>query len=519
MLDVQQESALAADSKAVEYQQKDLTSKNVAAILFDGVQFSPVEVQPSQYPEAILQLTDHGNKYYGSFQSYSKQFISDDSHGMVRWPNSAIESTQRAIINAWSGSDDTMKQKIQDTHGNTNGNSLSKSLGKANKLFKWSSGEAYIEARKQELQRRKGAVQATVDDMEKLNIVAPPVPPAKQAIKIALPKESVINNLNRAIETESNKFIHTRIQKIKHHHSEAIKKQIHERKRHDHELHLKRLKMKEEEYERELVASLASQQKQPGFLGSLFGFSFSTSQQSELGSQQTVSTTSIDSTPQTESGNGSGIGNGTTSSLKSKRFSLLLGNNLFAKLSTTDVSKRPNGTLISKRDKPTVVSTPGSMSPSRSADMDDGDKMIDEDKNEQSPPTKIENEPKLSIEHEKNSNVDQNTDHHDQNHHNDHDDEFAEFISSAPQLSPPESIDKSMNTTFFDISALPAKHLEETVKQDPARGHKFIPFRPSTPGDTNNNMTELLDIFTSPTKPNPPKINKLIPENDNLLDI
>lgn len=512
MLDAQQGPALAVGSTVVDCKQNDLTSKDVAAVLFDGVQFPSVEVQRSQYPEAILQLTAHGNKYYGSFQSYSKQFIPDESRGMVRWPNSTIESTQRTIINAWSGSDDTTKQKNLGTPGGASGNSLSKSLGKANKLFKWSSGDAYIEARKQELQRRKGAVHANVDDMEKLSIETPSKSPAKRAIKITVPKESVINNLNRAVEAESNKFIHSRIQKIKHHHSEAIKKQIHERKRHDHELHLKRLKMKEEEYERELQASLASQQKQSGFLGSLFGFSFSSSQQPDLGLQQNNSTTSVDAVPQAESGGA------TTSSLKSKRFSLLPGNNLFAKLSTTDVSKRPSGTLTPKRDKASTVSTPGSMSPGP-ADMIHGDN-IDENKPS---PTKVDNKPKINNERETNNNTELTTEQNAENEGeklDDHEDEFEDFTSSAPQLSPQRSVDTSMNTTLFDISALPSKHLEVTVNHNhPAPGHKFIPLRPSTPSTTSNNMTELLDIFTSPTKPNPPKQRTNVPENDNLLDL
>lgn len=83
---------------------------------------------------------------------------------------------------------------------------------------------------------------------------------------LEIPKESITNKLNRIVDRESNKFIHKRIQLIKAHHSEQISKEIHERKRKDHERHLNKLKEKEEEYERALQAATSEQGKQNGFL-------------------------------------------------------------------------------------------------------------------------------------------------------------------------------------------------------------------------------------------------------------
>ena len=238
----------------------------LAGVLFQGdsFEFGP-ETFPAIYPESLLLQTPQGNKYYGSFQSYNKQFIGGTSTGpIVRWANSSIESNQRRIVGKWLGTE--LKPSISsDLHSSTKKHTGSRST--ANALFSWSSGDSYIAARKRELQAETGVERpetpASSDE-----------PPNTESSVSTAPVESVQNKLNRIIEMESNKFIHARIQLIKAHHSDQINKQIHERKRKDHEAHLSKLRIKETEYEAQLEAALADQNlNKHGFLGSLFGFS------------------------------------------------------------------------------------------------------------------------------------------------------------------------------------------------------------------------------------------------------
>lgn len=78
------------------------------------------------------------------------------------------------------------------------------------------------------------------------------------------------NRLGRIIEVESNKFIRERLREISLHHSEQMSLQISERKRKDHEQHLERLRLKEEQYNKELEQAM--KEKKGGFF-SIFNFS------------------------------------------------------------------------------------------------------------------------------------------------------------------------------------------------------------------------------------------------------
>ena len=145
-------------------------------------------------------------------------------------------------------------------------------------------------------------------------------------LHITFPKSSINNKLNRLIEIESNKFVHLRIQRIKAHYSEQMAKQINERKRKDQELHLKKLKLKEEEYERDMM--LQNQMKSSsagGFLGTLFGFGSSTQSGASNASVENFNNRSSNESNRTiDSATFS-----TISSSKNKRFPLFAVQSLF----------------------------------------------------------------------------------------------------------------------------------------------------------------------------------------------
>lgn len=230
---------------------------------------------PYTYPEAILQQTDNANRYYFQFQSFQRQFIQEDQDSLnksMRWSlKSKIQQTLKKIIEDWLISE--QKGRTIETE-----NEVKKVLP-ANTLFSWSSGDTYIQERRRQIEERKrksmhAAAAANGTTTKAVNDKKPENDKehlSKAAKKKTTPKESIASKLNRTIEVESNKFIHARIQKIKAHHNEQISKKIHERKRKDHENHLMRLKVKEEEYEKGLLMNTSLKQG-GGFFGTIFGF-------------------------------------------------------------------------------------------------------------------------------------------------------------------------------------------------------------------------------------------------------
>lgn len=300
------------------------------------------------YPESLLQLEgiNNANRYIASFQRHQRQFIdSSEQSKVLRWRNSPIESLEGLIIE-------------QSFLGNTplvsssdNGNSRRKSYLRpaTGALFSWSSNETYIEARKQELMRRGRKVSGNLDNGLTVQPLNQPIEESDKKpetlidrVGLNLPKESTMTKLNQLIDHESNKFIHDRIQVIKAHHSEQISQKINERKRRDHELHLHRLKLKEEQYERELKAATEEKEKSNRFLGI---FNFSTSDNSTvMDSTDKIDKTNTDK-PRV---NKSDSLNSMSLDLK-KRFSFLPKTNIFG--SSKDDNSQKN-IVVNEDNKP-----------------------------------------------------------------------------------------------------------------------------------------------------------------------
>lgn len=228
---------------------------------------------PELYSEVLLQDAEHGYKYYEAYQRHTRQFIATGSDTIVRWRNSNIEQIQASIIES-----SFLGGKKAELKGDSGSRSYSRPT--SNALFSWSSDEAYIQSRKRELLKKqrlstlllrgettdnlpaiKSKEKDVIADNEEDQETEEQTLVEKYNLKLA---PEVMSKLNQKIDTESNSFIHERIQTIKQHHSEEISKQINERKRKDHELHLQRLKMKEEQFERELRAATEEKEKDKG---------------------------------------------------------------------------------------------------------------------------------------------------------------------------------------------------------------------------------------------------------------
>lgn len=476
----------------------------VISTLFGTIDTTSENLKSNKYPEAVLQVTDKANKFYNSFQRYTRQFIDTDSEGIVRWNDSRIEATERKIVESWLGTD---VNKLETTLEKKNKKTV---VSKANKLFKWSSGDAYIAARKRELELKKGGLNLTSNGRVELkeeqdssknveHIVRASTP------KIQIPVESVANNLNRAIEFESNSFIHARIQKIKAHHSEAIKKQIHERKKVDHELHLKRLRLKEEEYEREMELSLAAQQKQPGFLGSLFGFGSSSTGQQNITQHPNSSNLSVDSSSQP----------GSSSTQKSKIFSFLT----FGKQPASDFSKlnTPSTDVVDK-----TIDSGAKLDPVD--DTTDSSHSKDEigtsNRSQEIAITNIikndnSNETKELKEDEVTGDGDVDDD--------DDDDDFANFESSIPTTGLPTKSSFG-SSSFIESSNSPKQH--QSLSNEPSdMAHQFLSIdnhrqsSNATPPNSSQNMAALMDIFGTPTSTQHSNKNLNHSNSIDLLDI
>lgn len=214
------------------------------------------------YPESLLHIAANGNKYFTAYQSHNRQFI-EPSAKLVKWKGSTIEKVNNILLE-------------QVFLGNQIVSDKGKSKRTYNRptssvLFSWSSTDEYIERRKKELQNKRK--QAGYTSIEKVEDESPNTNEHLNTLKkvgIKLPSDNIIKRLHYVIDNEANKFIHERIQEIKSHHNQQISEMISERKRKDHEMHLQRLKQKEDESEREMRLVLEKDDKR-GFLG-IFNF-------------------------------------------------------------------------------------------------------------------------------------------------------------------------------------------------------------------------------------------------------
>ncbi|RCK64959.1 hypothetical protein Cantr_00936 [Candida viswanathii] len=322
-------------------------SQVIHALFDDFTTEPPTDAQPAKYPELILQESAQGNKLYSCFQSYNRQFINDPDSttsskqgDIVRWNGSSMEMLTGIILDNWINQNSTGGVSTKST------TTLKQHISRANALFIWASTDEYIEERKKELRRlrklnnqeEKENKQDSQPEVEEETKVLTGEDIRKQELQdhmnITFPKTSINNKLNRIIEIESNKFVHLRIQRIKAHHSEQMTRQINERKRKDHELHLKKLKLKEEEYEREMM--LQNQLKSSGgFLGNLFGFGGST----PSGGTTTGSVENFNNRSSNESNRTIDSTTFSTTSTKNKRFPLFGVQSLFGSSSKKNSSK------------------------------------------------------------------------------------------------------------------------------------------------------------------------------------
>lgn len=226
-----------------------------------------------KYPEELLQQSQAGGKYIARCQRPGRQFIAGDG-GIVQWKGCGVERLEKAVVEQCFIGGESRTARRPSTGF--------KAPAVASALFSWSSGDAYIQSRKEQLNRGRsisgsgsisesesgsgnGNGQRQLEENDEQNgqdnIIT--------RVKMTLPDAKVLPHVSYVADTEANKFIHRRVQVIKEHHSAQMSEKINERKRKDHELHLQRLKQQEEEYERELRA--ATKEEKPGFF-SLFGF-------------------------------------------------------------------------------------------------------------------------------------------------------------------------------------------------------------------------------------------------------
>ncbi|KAF6068977.1 hypothetical protein FOB64_003614 [Candida albicans] len=511
--------------------------------LFNDYDYDPKDTPSSItttdhiYPELILQESEHGNKYYSCFQSYNRQFINDPTttttttnninhHSeIVRWTGSTIELTASIILDNWLNQSSGNGTKSNNNSGSNSTTTTSKRhISRPNALFVWASTDEYIEERKKELRRlqklkdngqdqtqdksqqiQNGTNNRPTDDSKNKNnsstgkskqdIVKQNL---KQKLDIEFSNVAINNKLNRIIEIESNKFIHARIQRIKAHYSEQMEKQINERKRKDQELYLKKLKLKEEEYEQESSLRSKNSTNSGGgtFLGNLFGFN-----------SATVGGTSVNTLESTYNNRSS-----TESSPKPKRFPLFSVAGLFGGSSKKNSSKtvlfEPNEINEDGKDE-TNLSTP-TIENDQSVDPENDTRpniVIDQDSESKPLPPK----PKPC---ENRSTPDLNQDDTNNQH------------PTQPQTT---ATTTTTANNFFSIDEL-EQHIKKSAEPSPSKSNKFNDFlakgQPTENGTTSTNDNndydeddEEFDDFTSaqPIHDNnnditifqdPPKLNR-----------
>lgn len=249
--------------------------EQVVELLFPSDQIHASNPAPdmsrSIYPEELLHATINGNKYYVALQSYTRLFIGEESGSqhhtlIVQFGQSKLSAHLRQKVLFWdeTGHENVARLHRESTELQTERGFLSRGNQAASSLFAWSSGDKYIAARKRELLKKNVDIQAGKDK-------AVPENPLKTVAKT--PKLNLGLRLHGIVERESNRFIQDRIELIKAHHLEQATKKIDERKRKDHEMHLRRVQLKEEKYEKAIKQAIALQntKRNSGFFGALFG--------------------------------------------------------------------------------------------------------------------------------------------------------------------------------------------------------------------------------------------------------
>lgn len=512
--------------------------------LFNDYDYDPKDTESSTdhiYPELMLQESEHGNKYYSCFQSYNRQFINEttttnstnsiNQHSdIVRWTGSTIELTASIILDNWlnQSSGNGTRSNISNTTA-----TLKRHISRPNALFVWASTDEYIEERKKELRRlqklkdidqihaqdKPPQIQngnnssKSVDDNKNKNNNATGKSKQdiikqnlKKKLEIKFSNVAINNKLNKIIEIESNKFIHARIQRIKAHYSEQMEKQISERKRKDHELYLKKLKLKEEEYEQESsLRSKHSTNSGGTFLGNLFGFNSNT-----VGGVNNLETTynnrsSAESSRTMDSTNNASITTPSvmTPSSKQKRFPLFSVAGLFGGSSKKNSSKTVlfESNEVNEEEKTeTALSTPPI----------ENDRLVDDPQNDTQPKVVIKQDLESKPLPPQPTDTRSTPDFDQANTNNQHSSQSQTTINN-----------------FFSIDEL-EQHIKNSAEPSPSKSNKFNDSmnegKPTEKGTTNtiedNNYDEddeEFDDFTSaqPVHNNditifqdPPKLNR-----------
>lgn len=212
------------------------------------------EVDPHVYPEQLLHIAPQGNKYNHSLQQYKRQFLDDLLEGrIIQFSNSKLNTLLRQKVRSWEGDGAAAPETLVPE-------AVPSVLKTANALFSWSSGDLYIQARKEQLRSQSKSP-------------APVTSPTKASFGPAS-KPSLPVRLHQVVDSESHKFIQDRIDVIKAHRLEQASKRVSERKQRDHDRYMERMKKKEEEYDKALNAAIKLKKdgKNQNFFGTLFSF-------------------------------------------------------------------------------------------------------------------------------------------------------------------------------------------------------------------------------------------------------
>lgn len=222
--------------------------------------FSTRHEDPARiYPEVLLHHGEHGNKYYLGFQAHSRQFI-PSSDAVFQWKSSSILDKLRRAVLVWSAADPQAGSATKRA-------SRDRLSSNASHLFSWSSSDSYIEQRKRQL----GILSSTESAGVSTPSHSDPAVASTLNQKSLLLHKRITNKLNRIVERESSRFMNERVQVLRARQNEQASKKVHERKLKDHEHHINKLREKEQQDERDILAA-THDTKHPGFFGTLFRF-------------------------------------------------------------------------------------------------------------------------------------------------------------------------------------------------------------------------------------------------------